>query len=171
VGEFPSDGTDNFLEWDILSMGDGILLGSSQPTVADCQDACKQDLACQYFAYYTTYNPDGVNNCYLRSAAAAIAKVDATTTLRIMFEVKEGIYAAYVAKDGADALAVGDTLATFDTFDLAKASCDATASCAGFARGTASTYRTFAGKKWEDAVGKVRVVGATLNSWVAEPTP
>jgi hypothetical protein len=35
---------------------------------------------------------------------------------------------------------------------------------------TGTTWRTFAGTKWEGATGKVRVVGETLNSWIAEPS-
>jgi hypothetical protein len=156
-------------------MATGVLAGSAVADVEACQLACKTDTACQYFAFYT-YNVDGTNNCFLRSAAAALAKVTfdvkaPSTNFAIMFEVKAGIYAAYVAKDAADAAGAGTTIdATLTTFDAAKTACDANAACVGFANTAASVWRTFSAAKWEGAVGKVRAFGPALNSWVAEPT-
>jgi hypothetical protein len=73
VGEFPSDGALTYLEWNIIGMAAGVLTGSAVADVEACQLACKTDLTCQYFAFYD-YNPDGTNNCFLRLAAAPIAK-------------------------------------------------------------------------------------------------
>ena len=88
-----------------------------------------------------------------------------------MFEVKAGIYAAYVAKDATDALNIGTTrVAVIASFDAAKTACDADSTCAGFANTAAGNWRTFSAAKWEGAVGKVRAFGPALNSWVAEPT-
>jgi hypothetical protein len=157
-------------------MAAGVLTGSAVADVAACQLACKTDLTCQYFAFYD-YNPDGTNNCFLRLAAAPLAKItfdvkSPSTNFTIMFEVKAGIYAAYLAKDAADAGGVGTSIATnHATFDAAKTACDTNPACAGFANTAASVWRTFSAAKWEGAVGKVRAVGPTLNSWVAEPTP
>jgi hypothetical protein len=89
-----------------------------------------------------------------------------------MFEVKAGIYAAYLAKDAADAGGVGTSIATnHATFDAAKTACDTNPACAGFANTAADRWRTFAAARWSMVIGKVRVVGATLNSWVADPIP
>ena len=87
-------------------------------------------------------------------------------------QVKQGQYAVYAAKDHADA-AIGNTLTAGATdFATVKTFCDNSALCMGMSvAGTAGTWRAFSGSKWEGAVGKVRVVGETINSWIATPTP
>jgi hypothetical protein len=159
-------------------MAAGVLTGSTVADVAACQLACKADLKCQYFAFYNYNDAITGHNCYLRKAAATIAKITTPADLKspgssgfiIMFEVKAGIYTAYLAKDAADAGSVGTLIGNPANFDAAKTACDADAKCVGFSYNGAA-WRTFAAAKWEGAVGKVRVVGETLNSWVAEPTP
>jgi len=174
--DFPSDGADNHLEWDVIAMPDGSLAGSDRPDAAACQQACKEDPKCQYLAYFN-YKPDGASSCFMRIADAPIERlpdVGAAGVNSVMFEVKEGSYVAYLAKSKADADGIGEQLATHAGFDAAKAACDGAAACAGFTHseeGGAHTWRTFGGKKWEGAVGEVRVVCAALNPWAGPAAP
>ena len=85
-----------------------------------------------------------------------------------MFEVKEGQYVAYDAGSSASAAAIGTTLLdTYTTFALAKTACDGNTACAGFANTGSALWRTFQGVKNAGTVGKIRVVGEAINSWIA----
>ena len=78
-------------------------------------------------------------------------------------QVKQGVYAVYSAVDTQDALSIGNQLMT-GAPSAVKAYCDATPACIGLSVGSDSAaWRAFSGIKWADAVGKVRVVGETLN--------
>jgi hypothetical protein len=172
VGEFVSDGADTFLEWDVLRMPAASLTADAADTVEACQAACSgSTLGCQYYVF-TSYQASG-SRCQLRLTGAPIAKVafageDAPAAPLLFFEVSESVYTVYAAADAADAGGVGTTLNTYTTFDAALSACDFGSTCVGFAW-TGTTWRTFRGQKWEGATGKVRVVGETLNSWIAEP--
>lgn len=88
-------------------------------------------------------------------------------------QVKDGQYVAYMGESPADVNAVGVTLdgTSHVTRADAVAACEADAECVGVSRAAgAAAWRTFAGTRWEGAVGRVRVVGEAVNSWVAEPT-
>lgn len=68
---------------------------------------------------------------------------------------------------------VGTTLALVgaDTanFKATRTACNKAPDCIGLTWDFATGWRTFKGALWEDAVGKVRVVGNAINSWVAIP--
>jgi hypothetical protein len=172
VGEFLSDGSVTTLEWDVIAMAPSVFTDNDADSVEECQAACSSSTSgCQYFLF-VSYNTAGAK-CKLRLTGAAIAKLefigeDAPAAPLLFFEVKESLYTAYAAVDAADALAVGTSLHTYTAFEATRLACNADASCVGFAW-TGATWRTFAGTKWEGATGKVRVVGETLNSWIAEP--
>ena len=173
VGEFVSDGATTTLEWDIIPMGANAALEAAPAatTLGACQAACSASSQCQYFVF-RDYEA-AASRCKLRLAGGPIAKLafageDAPATPQLFLEVKESLYTVYAAKSAADAEAVGETLSTFKAFGAARKACDGDLSCVGFSWNT-THWRTFAGVKWEGAIGKVRVVGETLNSWIAEP--
>jgi hypothetical protein len=119
---------------------------------------------CTWYDNCVSHTYDGIEVCTLTAAgagpqqAAAIAKLDfagenAPATALLFFEAREGLYTVYAAADANDAEGVGETLHSYTTFAW-----------------TGTFWRSFAGTKWEGATGKVRVVGETLNSWIAEPS-
>lgn len=176
MGEFTTDGNlPNQLTWDIIPMDAGSL--TVQPTVTTrtaCQALCSGDDRCQYFAWYD-YNvtAGSQTQCFTRRAAAAVAPIagfaPTTSTNAVLFEVKEGLYAVYAATDAAT---IGTTISTGLPWSTAKPACDGNPACVGLAVGSgANSWRLFGAADWEGATGKVKVVGPTLNSWVAEPTP
>ena len=174
MGEFVSDGATTTLEWDVIPMGTAAGLDAA-PTATSldaCQAACSASTKCQYFVF-RDYEA-AASRCKLRLAAAPISRLkfageDAPSAPLLFFEVKESLYTVYAAVNAADAAAVGTTIhASYTTFDTTRLACNSDLSCVGFAW-TGTTWRTFAGTKWEGAIGKVRVVGETLNSWIAEP--
>ena len=173
MGEFLSDGSVTTLEWDVITMAPSVFTDDAAGSVEACQAACSSSTSgCQYFLF-VSYNAAGTK-CKLRLTGAAIAKLafageDAPSAPLLFFEAKESLYTVYAAVDAADAAAVGTSLHTYTTFAATRLACDGDLSCVGFAW-TGTTWRTFAGTKWEGATGKVRVVGETLNSWIAEPT-
>lgn len=80
---------------------------------------------------------------------------------------------AYAGESVADVDAVGATIdaATHTTRAAAAAACDRDPACVGVSHAAGSGFwRTFAGLRWEGAVGRVRAVGETVNSWVPGPT-
>ena len=84
-------------------------------------------------------------------------------TTALVEQVKQGVYAVYSAISAQDAATVGTELQV-GSFAAMKAYCDATPACIGLSVGSDSAaWRAFSGIKWADAVGKVRVVGETLN--------
>jgi hypothetical protein len=86
----------------------------------------------------------------------------------LLLEVKEGQYATY--KMAQTKVAVGDAYgATTTDFADAKAACDGASKCAGIYWNGAA-WHTFSGKTWWNVIGKVRVVGETVNPWVADPS-
>lgn len=174
--EFPSDaGAPTALPYDIINMPPASL--TVQPevtTLASCQQACAASVRCTYFAFYgynTSAPSTGAAQCFLRLQAADVTAMagfaPATSTLAILFEVREGVYTAVPALNADDAAGVGTTLAAGLTWDAARAACQRQAACVGMALGTTpNSWRLFGGSAWNEAVGKVRVFGPTLNSWV-----
>ena len=177
MGEFVTDGDKpSYLPYDIIPMNASQYLTAVPSTASQtaCQAACSGNAKCQYFVWYS-YSADTTGNdqCFLRLATDNIVKLadfaPTTSTNTVLFEAKQGLYAVYAAKDAADADNIGTTLTT-GNWATVSAYCGNTAACVGMAVGSsANTWRAFAGAKWEGAVAKVRVVGPTLNSWVAEP--
>lgn len=176
VGEFVTDGEKaSFLPWDRIPDANTVASPTDERTNVSCQAACAADDRCQYFEFYN-YNAtaDGPQ-CFLRRAAATIAKptmvAGANTAAFVLFEVKEGQYAVYAAADFADALAIGTDIGSPRAFNLAKSDCDKDPACVGIANTATDvdSWRLFAGEKWEGVTGKVRVVGETINAWIAEP--
>ena len=178
MGEFVTDGDKpSYMPYDIIPMNASQYL-TAVPSIASqsaCQAACSADATCQYYVWYS-YSADSTGNdqCQLRLAAATIAKLSGfeptTSTNAVLFEAKTGLYAVYAAKDAGDAANIGTTLST-GNWAAMSAYCGATPACIGLAvGGTGNAWRAFAGAKWESAVGKVRLVGPTLNSWVPEPS-
>ena len=174
MGEFVSDGNTTTLEWDVIEMDPAVFTNNAAADIDACQLACSTSvLGCQYYVF-VDYATAGTK-CRLRLAGAPIAKLafngeDAPATSLLFLEVKESLYTVYNAASAADATAVGATITASSsaTFASVRASCDGDLSCVGFSWNT-THWRTFAGVKWEGAFGKVRVVGETLNSWIAEP--
>lgn len=76
----------------------------------------------------------------------------------------------YKALSVTDAVGIGSTLqSNIGTFESARSSCNRAALCTGFAYvDSVNKWRTFSGIFWEGAVGKVRVVGEAINSWIVE---
>jgi hypothetical protein len=153
-------------------MADRVYTPNNANTLEACQAACSNSpLGCQYFLF-TAYNAAG-SRCKLRLTGSAITKLafageNAPTDPLLFFEVKESMYTVYAAADAADAASVGNTINSYTTFEATLEACNGSSTCMGFAW-TGTTWRTFAGIKWEGRTGKVRVVGETLNSWIAEP--
>ena len=176
-GEFVTDGNKpSYLTYDRIPFGSNLLDAQTGVTSAtDCQKACSDEPKCQYYEFYS-YSAAGTGNdqCYLRLASAAVAKdasfSTSTTGDYILFEVSEDNYVVYKAKSSLDAANVGIQIAGGLTFDAAKTACDKTAACIGIS-GTGGSWRTFQGITWEGAVGKIKVVGETLNSWIDAPAP
>ena len=80
----------------------------------------------------------------------------------------------YLANNQTDADGMGETIATgYTSRAAALAACDRIAECVGatFSSGAgAAGWRTFFAILWEGSVGRVRVVGETINSWLDEPS-
>lgn len=172
--EFTNDGADSQEAYDIIPMSDDALTLTSDDTAAACQAACTTD--CQYFAFYS-YKASG-SRCYLRNKVPYSGTIDTSDVTKsyALFKATEMQYVAYLAH-ASDATSLGgDTpLGSFATRELAQAACDsAQLSCIGIkhvstdAAGT--RWKTFAGIKWEGAVGKVKAVGDNLNPWIADPS-
>lgn len=176
--EFPSDaGRPGNMPYDIISMPPASL--TLQPglfTMAACQSACSASARCTYLAFYDNSQASAnASQCFFRLATAdvtAIANFSPTTsTLAVLFEVREGVYAAYPALSADDAAGTGSTIASGLTWDAARSACQQQGACVGMAVGpTANLWRLFSGTAWPFAAGKVRVFGPTLNSWIPDGT-
>lgn len=172
--EFPSDaGKPTYLPYSTIMMPTASLtLQPGLTTAAACQDACSASARCTYLVTIDDAG-NGTSQCFFRLAAADVAAMagfnPANSTLAVLFEVREGLYAAYPALSAADAAGVGITLAAGQTWDAARAACAGSAACVGMALGaTPNSWRLFSGSAQPYASGKVRVFGATLNSWVPD---
>ncbi|KAI8467373.1 MAG: hypothetical protein J3K34DRAFT_523771 [Monoraphidium minutum] len=173
VGEFSSDASmQNFMPWDVIPMT--TLEVSNDDTVEDCHAACEGSPRCQYYEFYDY--PDPGARCFLRLADADIGKVEIVEDgpgagSYVLFEIDAARYVVYAAKSQADADSIGNTLATnFTSRASALAECDSSAACVGATFSAATLWRTFGAALWEGAVGRVRAVGETINSWVPEPS-
>jgi hypothetical protein len=170
--EFPTSdtSTSNSLEWDILTVPDAAFTANGNTTINTCQGACKTNPACVYFEFNST----APGTCRLLEASDVTRPAtNALTTAGptdywLLLEVKEGQYATY--KMAQTKVAVGDAYgATTTDFADAKAACDGASKCAGIYWNGAA-WHTFSGKTWWNVIGKVRVVGETVNPWVADPS-
>ena len=85
-------------------------------------------------------------------------------------QVGAGTYVAYPKK--ADET-IGSPLALnapSSDFLATRSACDWKSNCIGLTWDPVNQWQGFKGMLWEGAVGKVRVVGNALNSWVRIPT-
>ncbi|KAI8470468.1 MAG: hypothetical protein J3K34DRAFT_420601 [Monoraphidium minutum] len=183
-GQFITDGANeqNFLAWDIILHNDTtkLSLEAAADTKLKCQTACSADLQCQYFVFYDK-SIEGNNKCYLRKAGALTRIGNGTTDDAwwnappmsiVLFEIKEGSYVVY-PKDAAETIGAPLTLTGTDVgskFKATRTACDSHASCIGLTYDAGAGWKGFQGTLWEDAVGKVRVKGESINSWVRIPT-
>lgn len=164
------------LYYDIIPMAPDSLTVQPNITALDgCQAACTGNARCTYFVHYG-YNATGAteaSQCLHRLQAAAVTAIAGfdpeNATLAILFEVREDLYTVYPAFNADDAFAAGVTLATGLNWEAARSTCRSMSPCVGMSVSTtANSWRLFSGMRWEGAVGKVRVVGAALNSWVPD---
>lgn len=182
IPQFPTPTTgatnmSNNAEWDIIPLADGLLVTQADATtLAACQTNCSANARCMYFNFNGTSD---AGTCGFLLAPSTIAKVSGTTILTqpaawyVLLEVKEGQYATYTVS--AAGSGIGTTIGgSYTTLALAKEACDKNLACIGMTNGAKDTgadtnaqWRLFSGVKFEGAVGKVRVVGETINSWVA----
>lgn len=175
-GEYTTDKDvfDNAQAWDLIPMdATQLALQDTLATVVACQEACSASDNCQYMAFYRTGAPDGDGNnkCYFR-LAGAIAPVtadnwDAPSQALVAFEIREGQYVVYKATD-AEQIGVPLTTTPVGLFD-AKAACEKNRECVGM-KGTSAGWTLFGAIQREDAIGKIRVVGENIQSWVPLPT-
>ena len=85
-------------------------------------------------------------------------------------QIREGSYVAY-PKTASER--IGTTLAlgvSTTDFKASRTACDKAPACIGLTWDATAKWRGFGGTLWEDAIGKVRVVGNAINSWVPIPT-
>lgn len=169
--EFSSDGFENFEVYDIITMSDSALtVVSAATTVEACQAACSASADCQYFAFLEF---DGVGpRCSLRDKVAYTGEVNTDDFKKsyAVFKVDVQTYVAYEAHP-SDTDSLGQILGTFNSRSEAQDACDLSESCAGLKSEIGSrSWRTFKGTLWEGAAGKVRVTGANINPWVAQPS-
>ncbi|KIY98966.1 hypothetical protein MNEG_8996 [Monoraphidium neglectum] len=92
----------------------------------------------------------------------------------VLFEIKDGSYVIYPMKPGETIGSDLSSTATFSginpgSFSAMRAACDRDAQCIGLTIDPPSRWRPFAGRTWEGAVGKVRLVGTAINSWIRVP--
>ncbi|KAI8470423.1 MAG: hypothetical protein J3K34DRAFT_521329 [Monoraphidium minutum] len=184
-GEFITDGASeqNFLWWDIILHNDSSRLELTTTTPPNtkeaCQTACSGDAQCQYFVFYDKSVTYGDNTCYLRKAGDLTRIGNGTTDDAwwnepgmsiVLFEIKEGsyvVYPKYAAETIGEPLSL--TGSTSD-FKAMRTACDNHQSCIGLTYDVGAGWQGFKGTLWEDAVGKVRVKGESINSWVRIPT-
>lgn len=171
VPEFPSSGTDNDLDWDLILMSNETLSFTADADAAACQAACSASTDCQYFVYNANWAAGA--RCALRDKVP-YAKVDLTVTTKsyAFFEVKTEIYVAYPAH-ATDAASLGSPLASYASEADARVACKTDGGCHGYkfvhTEGSLP-WRTFKAVKWEAATGKVRAQGANLNPWAPANT-
>lgn len=167
--EFMTDAATTSLTYNLIPMSDGAFARAiANNTLADCQQACKDDADCQYY----TWRDDGggASTCRIRQGGRAAADVAGSLPV-ILFEISDGIYVAYNAlPNDVDYAGTGRDLATFSSFAAAKASCDVVAACVGIKGDGAGGWKTFAGALAEFVTSRVRVRGEAINAWVPEPT-
>jgi hypothetical protein len=85
----------------------------------------------------------------------------------VAFEIREGQYAVYNASQSE---VIGVAIAGGPhSLAAAKTACEADATCVGI-HGKAGGWTLFAATKREDVIGKIRVVGENIQSWVSLPT-
>lgn len=194
-GEYTTDKDvfDNAQAWDLIPL-DKLVHKTVPQTVADCQQLCTDTTDCQYFAFYAeggnmeypaAADPmAGKNQCYLRIASTAVVNVTTSfDTPAVAFEIREGQYVVYEADANEQ---IGVTLTTTgQSLFAAKAACEANRECVGIAANTVVVPETapnagdavkavgwtlFGAVKREGAIGKIRVVGENIQSWVPLPT-
>ena len=189
-GEFITDSSNaqNFLWWDIIAhSGAGSALvdktATAFDTLAECQVGCGTDNSCQYFEFYATGSPSGVDNsCFWRVVTdLTAARIGDNQTEAwwnvptgvdgiVLFEIREGSYVVY-PKVATEVIGTTLNLGTSNAdFKATRTACDKAPDCIGLTWDGSNGWRPFKGALWEDAVGKVRVVGDAINTWANVPT-
>jgi hypothetical protein len=132
----------------------------------------------QYFAFFGTGGPQpfngGNSQCYMRLAgriaplnATVVGSWDAPSTPLVAFEARGGQYVVYPAV-GTEVIGVPMPNAA-QGLAAAKVACDADRECVGM-KGNSSGWTLFGAVQQPDAIGKIRVVGDNIQSWVPLPT-
>lgn len=171
VPEFPNDGADNDLAYDVIAMSEAALTVTADDSLTACQQACHVDAACQYYVFYD-YKPT-TQRCGLRNKVAySTVNLNDTSKSYVLFEADKGTYIGYDAHP-TDAASLGEPLSAYSTLTQAEQACSASEACAGIKfvhTEPSSPWKTFKGTKWEGATGKVRATGENINPWAAEPS-
>lgn len=189
--EFLTDANvfDNTQAWDVIPMGSGatpsaaLVFQAAFGDVSSCQTNCAAGSGCQYFAFYNEGGPSGQSGCYFRITTAPIPAYNSESgTLPssplVAFEIREGQYAVYPALANEDIgvpLEAADGSARYSPTSLmsAKSHCDADRECVGMYGpdgGLGNTWTVFGAAKREGVIGKIRVIGGNIQSWVPLPT-
>ena len=122
-----------------------------------------------------------VNGCYFRIVGGAVPQYNSETgTLPtgqalVAFEIREGQYAVYPAT-ATEVIGVpltkADGTPRFAAASLmtAKAHCDGDRECVGMQTTDGTYWTVFGAAKREGVIGKIRVIGENIQSWVPLPT-
>lgn len=174
---------DNTQAWDVIPMAVGsTLVAQSYSTPADCQNNCAAaGSGCQYFVFYNAGGPGGQNGCFFRIVDGAVPIPPYNTNdgnmpagPKVAFEIREGQYVVYPALATED---IGVALTNADGSDRyaatslmsAKGHCDADRECVGMQTKDGTSWTVFGAAKREDVIGKIRVKGENIQSWVPLP--
>ncbi|KIZ04286.1 hypothetical protein MNEG_3672 [Monoraphidium neglectum] len=188
-GQFITDPTNEqtFTAWDFIyhPPGTNLTYKSLYTSLSACQTNCGLDNSCQYMVFYKTggADGDGINKCYWRTVGTDISAIQITgdgtaawwdnpTENIVLFEIKEGAYVVYPKVLGET---IGVTISLIGSpsttnFKAMRTACDLDATCIGLTHDIGGVWRAFGGSLFEDTIGKIRVVGTAINSWIAEPT-
>jgi hypothetical protein len=192
-GEYTTDKDvfDNQQAWDLIPL-DGLVHKTAATSIIACQELCSTTATCQYFAFYaeggnmdypsTGAADAGKNQCYFKEGdVTPVAVTTSTTDSLVAFEIREGQYVVYKSSSAEQ---VGVTLTTTgQSLFAAKAECEANRECVGIAANTivvpangptpavvATGWTLFGAVKREGAIGKIRVIGENIQTWVPLPT-
>ena len=86
-----------------------------------------------------------------------------------MPQIREGTYVVYPKTESE---VIGTTVAlgvASNDFKASRTACDKKPECIGLTYDTTDHWRGFKGGLWESSVGKVKVVGEMINTWVPDP--
>ena len=87
----------------------------------------------------------------------------------LLLEVKPQIYVSYPAATALTDV-IGATIASGQTYAVAKDACDKDASCVGLVTSAATdgSWRTIAGALFEDKQTKIKAYGVAIESSIAQ---
>ena len=172
------------LSFDFIAMNSTLLTADGASDANTCQAAC--GAGCAYWMYDGSLDTESAAvGCRLRNAGTddsdalaydtATGELKAGVTYVLYLEINEGVYVAYkgAAEDmtstGTATGLIGAT--TFASLQDADTACRAQAACVGIAGNPgANTFKLFAGQLETGFQSKVRVVGAAINGFIAQPS-